>query len=654
MRLDTILDNVDQGAIALPEFQRGYVWNRTQVRGLMESLYRGHPVGSLLTWLTKTESAITRGDGQLQPGTVQLLLDGQQRVTSLYGLIRGNAPAFFDGNSRAFEDLRFHLDEEAFEFWQPVKMRDEPLWVDVCEIFAQGAGHLIAGLVANAKDDPRLTDWIERINRITEIRNREFHIEQVSGEDKTVDVVVDIFNRVNSGGTKLSKGDLALAKICAEWPEARLEMKRCLAKWQEAGFDFSLELMLRSVNAIVSGRAPFSALSDRSPAEVQRGLARAERAIDKVLNTLSSRLGLNHGSVLPAVYPIVVLTRYLHDHDMSFGDHATRDGLLYWYIQASMWGRYAGSTESVLAQDLSVLAKASPDPVAQLLVSLRQQRGDLTVKPADFLTWSRGARFFPVLYMLTRVAGARDWGTGELLDKTALGAYSNLEIHHVFPKRVLYEAEYSRADVNAIANFTFLTAETNKEISGSYPADYLPEYKELQPSAVESHWIPTDPQLWQVDRYPDFLEQRRVLLAEATNAFLGDLYDPHLAEHEEVEARATPATPISVADGVAEDAENTIAAVRDWLRDHGFDDGELDYQLAEDDGAASFVLDVAWPRGLQVELSEPVALLLNEPAEVFEAAVRNGYKPFQNVVQLKTYAERLAAGHTLYNLGKLA
>src|SRR2546423_5048001 len=80
MKIQTILDQIDLGAMALPEFQRGYVWNRDQVRGLMHSLYRKHPVGSLLVWVTKTETANARGDGQLAPGTVTLLLDGQQRI----------------------------------------------------------------------------------------------------------------------------------------------------------------------------------------------------------------------------------------------------------------------------------------------------------------------------------------------------------------------------------------------------------------------------------------------------------------------------------------------------------------------------------------------------------------------------------------------
>ena len=71
MKVSTILDQIDNGAIALPVFQRGYVWNRDQVRGLMESLYRRHPVGSLLTWVTRTENVNSRGDSPLHPGYVK-------------------------------------------------------------------------------------------------------------------------------------------------------------------------------------------------------------------------------------------------------------------------------------------------------------------------------------------------------------------------------------------------------------------------------------------------------------------------------------------------------------------------------------------------------------------------------------------------------
>ena len=111
MKISTILDHIDSGHMALPEFQRGYVWNRDQVRGLFDSLYKRHPVGGLLVWATESQTATHRGDGPLAAGVVKLLLDGQQRMTSLYGVVRGKPPKFFDGNAQAFNGLRFHLGE---------------------------------------------------------------------------------------------------------------------------------------------------------------------------------------------------------------------------------------------------------------------------------------------------------------------------------------------------------------------------------------------------------------------------------------------------------------------------------------------------------------------------------------------------------------
>src|SRR3989304_278969 len=92
MKISTILDHIDSGHMALPEFQRGYVWNRDQVRGLFDSLYRRHPVGGLLVWATESRTADHRGEGPLAAGVVKLLLDGQQRMTTLYGVVRGRPP----------------------------------------------------------------------------------------------------------------------------------------------------------------------------------------------------------------------------------------------------------------------------------------------------------------------------------------------------------------------------------------------------------------------------------------------------------------------------------------------------------------------------------------------------------------------------------
>src|SRR5690606_16897568 len=96
--------------------------------------------------------------------------------------------------------------------------------------------------------------------------------------------------------------------------------------------------------------------------------------------------------------------------------------------------------------------------------------------------------------------------------------------HHIFPKKVLYDAGYERSQVNALANFTFLSQETNIRISAKHPAEYIPEHEARQPGAVASHWMPMAPELHETERYPDFLQARRELLAEATNQFLDRLW----------------------------------------------------------------------------------------------------------------------------------
>lgn len=642
MQLEVLLSNIDQGAIALPQFQRGYVWNRGQVRGLMDSLYHGHPVGTLLTWLTATESAVARGDGALQPGSVQLLLDGQQRVTTLYGLVKGSPPPFFEGNSAAFDGLKFHLDDEVFEFWQPVKMKDDPLWVDVREIFKLGAGGFIGQVYSAHGNDPDIPRWIERVTRIDQIRFRQFHVEQVAGEDKTVDVVVEIFNRVNSGGTKLSKGDLALAKICAESPDARDRMNGLLKKWSDQGFgSFTLDWLLRVINGVLTGRAPFSALAEITPAQFNDGAARAEKAVDTVLNALGGRLGINAGSVLPAAFPLVILARFVDRNGGTMGDHEQRDRLLYWYVHASMWGRYAGSTETILAQDLTHLSGQHGDPTEGLLSHIRQSRGDLTVRPGDFWAWSRGARFFPILYMLTRVLEAKDWASGVPLSKNSLGGAANLDVHHIFPKSLLYEAGHSRPEVNAIANFTFLTQETNIKVSNRRPQDYIPEYEAMHPGAVAGHWIPMDPDFWTIDRYAEFLERRRSLLANAANDFLRELYSGHMTGDD--------ITPVSVAvdDADAQDdatEEAMIADIRSWMIEQGLDAGQIDYALPDGNGNQPVILDLAWPNGVQPGLTDRVALLLNEPPEVAEAAGNYSYVPYTDASKFRAYCQTLLDG----------
>jgi hypothetical protein len=638
MRIADILNRIDSGAVALPEFQRPYVWTRPQVRDLVRSLYLRHPVGSLLYWETASDAADARGDAELQRGHVHLLLDGQQRITSLYGLARGQPPPFFDGDRRAFSDLRFHVEQEEFAFYAPVRMRDDPLWLDVGGLLRHGPQWAINQLQP-ALAPERLVAVLGHINKLYAILDTDLHGEHITGPGMTVDVVVELFNKVNSGGTKLSKGDLALAKLCASWPQARVEMNGRLDRWRRAGFSFTLDWLLRNVNAVVTGRAEFSALAEVPAAQFRDGLHRAERAIDAVLNLISTRLGLDHARVLGAVGALPLMTRFLAERGGRIDDQRTADKLLFWYVHCLLWGRYAGSTETVLNVDLQAISEGHSDHerLDRLIGRLRQHRGDLRVEALDFEGHSRGARFYPLLYMLTRVGRARDLGSGLELRQHLLGQHSALEVHHLFPKAVLQRHGHDRRARNALANFAFLTQETNRSLGDRHPREYFARCESQHPGVLASHWIPSDPALWAEEQYDEFLSARRELLAGAANALLDDL----LHGRGPVLAGVTPRPEFNVGEvGSSDEEEEVLVAVQEWLSEHGLQPGIEQFALLGLDGAEEeAILDLAWPDGLRYG-GEKLALLIHEPEEVKDAANRHGYRYCTSFEELRELVHR--------------
>ncbi|EXG79598.1 GmrSD restriction endonuclease domain-containing protein [Cryptosporangium arvum] len=620
-RLSTILDQIDAGSMLLPEFQRGYVWNRDQVRGFMRSLYLGYPVGSLLVWETDTtDKAVRGGPGG---GVRQLLLDGQQRVTSLYGVTRGRPPAFFEGDPAAFTGLRFHVAEESFEFYAPVKMKDDPLWIDVTELFVHGAERQIERLASDAKN----WQYVGKLMKLQNLLEKDFHAEQITGPDKTTDVVVEIFNRVNSGGTKLSKGDLALAKICAEWSGARPTMRSYLRRWADEGYDFSLDWLLRNVNAVATGRAPFSALDAVSADEFEQALTDAADHINLTLDEIASRLGLDHARVLPGRPAIAVLSRLLSENGGEFTDPFERDKALYWYVHAALSGRFAGSTETYLNQDLATVS--GPRGVDDLIGRLRRWRRSLVVKADDLQGAGKGARYYPLVYLVSRVLGARDFATGETV--------GDFQVQPLFGKGLLSRAGYRPAEINAIANYVLVTPESAAEVARRRPEDYLGGAEEMFPGLLASQCLPDDPALWSVDRYRDFLAARRKLLAAAANEFLDGLH-----AGARVDAPRLPRVAVRSGgdDEIDIRAEEVSALVEELIR-LGLAAPERDAEIPDPEtGRALSVAEAVWPDGLQPGQGAPVVLELDPDEADLPRMAELGYEVFTSVEALRGYALR--------------
>ncbi len=643
MQISTILDHIDSGYMALPQFQRGYVWNRDQVRSLFNALYRRHPVGGLLVWVTESDSADFRGSGNLAPGMVKLLLDGQQRITTIYGVVRGTPPKFFDGNRETFTGLHFHLELQTFEFYQQHKMTADSLWIDLTKFMKMGndgLGDYAVQLTKNPAVAPKISEYVGRLNKLLGIANMVLHTEEITGADKTLDVVVEIFNNVNSGGTKLSKGDLAIAKICSDWPAGRDKMKQALKKWNSHGYRFTLDWLLRSVNTVLTGEAKFQFLHDKTAIEVEGGLKRAIKGIETCLNLIADRLGLDHHQVLFGRFGIPVMVRFLDQRQKS-PSAKERDKLLFWFVQAGMWGRFSGSTESYIDQDLAAL-EGDGDPLDRLLEQLRLWNGGMRAEARHFSGWSLGTRFYPVLYMLTRMGAARDWGTGVSLKYHSLGVMSRPEVHHIFPKAQLYKLKFSRSEVNAVANFCFQSKETNLEISDRRPEEYFPAFENRSPGGLASQWIPEDPDLWKLKNYREFLDARRILLAAETNRQMAELLHGDLRWLEPASKAMAWAGDAIVTGGITSEAEEeALESLNDWVEAQGLPRGHMAFEYTEVDTAEhAAIFDLAWPDGLQEGLSGPTCLLLNEGSATLALASSAGFRCFTDIKSFKAYLKK--------------
>lgn len=627
--LDSLLSQIDSGSMLLPEFQRGYVWNRDQVRGLLRSLYLGYPVGGLLVWETETTADDVRGTDEAV-GNRTLLLDGQQRLTTLYGVVRGRPPKFFEGDKNTFLGLRFSVEDETFEFYSPAKMKGDPTWIDVTKLFQEDGLKPFIDEFNDPKYKERFPEYLKRLSELSNIVKREFHLEKIVGKDKTTDVVVDIFNRVNSGGTKLSKGDLALAKVSAKAPELRNQMREELAVWEKNGFDFNLDWFLRNINAVATGKALFVHLDDVSIVDFKKSLDSTTKYVNVLLNLIASRLGLDHARVLMGRFALPVLSLYLNEHLGKFPNKSEADKALYWYIHVGLWGRFAGSTESMLAQDYEILKKSGLDGLIQEIERVRG--GNLVISPNDFKVNTMGSRFYPLLYLLTRVGSAQDLLTGITLQKQLLGNLSSLQVHHIFPKKVLKDAGFRRGEINAVANFCFLTQESNLIISKREPKDYFKQViKEAGEEALASQWIPLDKKLWEIDNYREFLEARRELLANASNNFLESLLTgqadelslPRLSAPEDEDSKERKA---EIDQLIVDLAEFGVVAPQTEVEIFHPDTQEL-----------LTIAEAYWPEGLQPGMGEPVLLELDKRDVDEEKMEDLDMKVFYSIRRLKRY-----------------
>ena len=556
-----LVAKIKRGDIRLPEMQRQYVWQQTRVRDLLDSLYRGYPSGTILTWETDEEKEIETRDfafdqKNLERRRFELLLDGQQRLTSLLAILNGepihvrgrkrpvdilfnlkhpenleeitevnedekteNAATFDENTTDATEgEILKGFDRMAFVV-HTSKLANRPHWVSVTEVFQENSDRLLLKKKGITMDDANYDMYSDRLKKLRDIKNYNYRV-HVLDRNKSYEEVTEIFVRVNSLGVKLRSSDLALAQITAKW-KGSLKIfqefdKECIKK---LNFDLGIATHLKNLMAFATGQSQFKTVGSLSKEKLETAWEEAKKGMRFALNFLKSNTEVDSAALLSSPFIIITLAAYGYskNYKLTLRENAR---LRYWVLVANAKGRYSkGSSATLLDQDLGALHKGKD--TEELLRFIEKQVGRLEISLNDLEGRDRRSAYFRMMFMAFRRDGARDWLDKFILSQKHWGAQHALQGHHIFPQAILKEKDLSNQKINDICNLAFISAGTNKWINKKEPSVYLPEVIEMTGlDELNKQCIPEDPSLWKVEAYDDFLAKRRELVVNRLNQFL--------------------------------------------------------------------------------------------------------------------------------------
>lgn len=564
--ISTLVDMYKRGELRLPEIQRHYVWRATRVRDLLDSLYRGYPSGSILMWETD-EAVPTRDFAIAQDSNAfagrKLLLDGQQRLTSLTAVLNGESVSV-RGRKRPI-DILFNLDhpdgpptdiievesdEESFvtpedEMSDDVdetegeeqglqeklnrrtfvvaskNLLSQPQWVSVSEVFriANDAEILEKAGIESFKD-PRFQKYSDRLKKLRTIKQYQYVV-HVLERSMSYEEVTEIFVRVNSLGAKLRSSDLALAQMTSRWPNLLKELEKFQDECEQSWFTIDLGQLVRAIVIFATKQCLFRSVASTPVDTLKEGWKQAQEGLRFAINFLRTNAGIEDESLLSSpmfIHALAAVSR-VKDNKLTADE---QNKLLHWLLVANARGRYSrGSTESLLNEDLAIVFRTGD--IGALMEPVKRQFGRLHIEPGDLAGRGVNSPLFSLSYLALKASGAKDWYSGLGLSLTHQGKLHFIQWHHIIPKSLLKAQGYETGEINEIANMAFITGQTNRRISNKEAAGYLADIVATQgDKALHSQCVPTASELWATERYRDFLQSRRIALAERMNGFIRD------------------------------------------------------------------------------------------------------------------------------------
>jgi hypothetical protein len=529
--IQELLEEIKHKELVLPEFQREYDWSRDQVRKLFDSLYRDYPTGSLLVWITDNPPKIKNDAYDLDKvRRVNVLLDGQQRLTSIYIHRYGETPPYYDEDEipENYFDLYFNVRKGEFSYYKKKEMKDNPYWIKLHNLFSED----ISPYDITDNDDELTNDQKRNIDR--EIGNNLTKIEKIMEQvypiqtvpsDADIREAVKVFDLVNSQGTPLNTADIVLAHMTSEWPVIRRKLKDKISELEDRNFYFDLTFMTRCLVAVIKGDGNLEYFKDTNESELKDGWETLDEVLDYLVSFLKNEGYIVKSDDLSSDNVLVPLVAYLAHEGWFEGNDKNK--FLHWAYAALYQSRYSSSADTYLQQDISALLK-EPQPET-LITALKEDEGDPEVSASNLDMRGVGHALYNMMNIVIRARGAVDWSNGASLEDN-VGQNFEIERHHIFPKAVLEEHGWDtgesfaiRKRVHEIANRIPMTRPGNIDIFDKEPAGYLPKVEKEYPGVLEDSLVPEDSELWEADNYEDFLARRRVLIARAINQFMDGL-----------------------------------------------------------------------------------------------------------------------------------
>ncbi len=551
MQIRQILDGVESLDMVMPEFQREYVWQLDDAKQLMTSMYKGYPTGCLLFWETEEPPEIKNSAvDTTRLGLTKVILDGQQRLTTLYMLINGEIPPYYTEEDIHNDPrhLYFNVLTGEFTFYQKTKMENNPIWCSVTKAYDENltdAYDISEKYCDESEEDFKSINKIINTNlqKLRAISKEEYPILTVP-KSASIDDAIDVFDKVNSQGTKLTDAELVLTHITGRWPQARRVMKGKLSDFTKIGFDFHLDFLTRLIVIELTGSALFNTKNSKlkydnfSKEDYEKSWNTVSKALDYLVPILQQDALISSTNDLNTINVLVPMVAYLIRNDLKFTG-TLKYRFLYWMFLALIWQRYSGQTDQRLDKDVNIINNR-PDFINSLISEIEDDRGRVEVRASDLEGRGAGHSLYKMLYIITKANKAIDWANGGAIYGT-IGDYYSIQSHHIFPQAYLYKNGYDsenhlhRKKVNETANRAFITRDTNYSISATPPAEYMPEIEKEHPTALEKQFIPANQELWVAEKYEEFLKQRREKIANKINSFLETLKN-HLPTNDDPNA----------------------------------------------------------------------------------------------------------------------